>query len=130
MSVIEVTPQRQFRPPSLEGSESHLLARLEHADKICLAGITAVMNSGVAMLEWAIKTENGIVYPTPGTRQGHLVVKEVVSLDFDPTEEIMPEEIINLPRTENSERLLWQPASLVYGLVRASEARLGYRSLS
>jgi hypothetical protein len=127
MSVVEVAPDRAFYPPILEEYESHLLARVEYEDELCLAGIRAVLHDGAPMLEWAMKTESGIIYPDQGKKVGMLLTAEVASLDLAPSEDLEPDTILSLPRIESVDRLLWNPASMVYGVVQAAQARLGYR---
>jgi len=130
MSVVEVIPERDFYVPMSDDYESHLLARVNFQDAICLAGLRAVLIDGAPMLEWAVRTDSGIIHPNPSKKFGHLVTSEVAHLDFDPSVEMKPEEILELPRVETPEKLLWTPASLVYGFVQDHRAKLGYRKAS
>jgi len=127
MSVVEVNIDREFIRPVVLGAESHLLARVEHEDQLCLAGIRAVMEHGTPKLDWAMKTSEGIVLPEARAWYGHLAVKAVTSLDLVPDIEITPSEILELPRVQNVDNLLWTKASMVYGIPRNNQARLDYR---
>jgi len=128
MSVIEVTPQRSFYRPELTDLESHLIARVPHQGELCVAGIRAVLDHETPKLDWAMKTKDGIVYPAPSAWNGHMIVSEIAPLDLDPSDQISPEEILELSRVTTSiDRLLWSPASMVYGVLKANEARLDYK---
>jgi hypothetical protein len=102
------------------------LARVPLEGKICLTGIRAAVSGGAPFLEWAMETESGVIFPRPGEKPVTLDTTEVVSLDLDATEDLTPEQILNLNRTKSAEKLLWTPASFVIGAMQASQAKIGF----
>src|SRR4051812_41393866 len=127
MSVTEVTISKGFEKPIDLGAESHMLARMPFEGEVCIAGIRAVLDHEAPRLDWAMKTSSGIILPEVKDWHGHLMVSEVSALDLDPSVEIEPVDILELPRVANADKLIWTKASMVYGVVKAKQARLDYR---